>query len=143
MIASGWPGFGGILEELVFLPGGVREVHRNGEASCGREKRDACRSALGGGSVPWRRFPGGPGGARRRGSRNFCCGWEGVCDLVELRHFQGLQPGPGLPWTLLTRHALAGLTSFPAIWQKFMETVFTLSSAFHFPDRQRAREHEE
>ena len=49
-VTSGWPGFGWILEESVFLPGGVQEVSRDGEPNCGQEKRDA------GGSVLQRRF---------------------------------------------------------------------------------------
>lgn len=52
--------------------------------------------SLGGASPGALGMPGGEG-----------AGTSAEGGLGELRHFQVLQPG--LPWTLLTRHALAGL----------------------------------
>ena len=64
-VTSGWPGFGWILEESVFLPGGVQEVSGDGEANRGQDERDADGSELQRrllhGALPQRAFraPGG------------------------------------------------------------------------------------
>ena len=123
------------MQELVFLPGGVRELRRNGEASCGREKRGVCSSRLEGVSPleePWG------------------CPEEREPELL-LRVGRRLWSGGAAPfpsaaaWSAvdcLDQTRFSRAAGCPAIWQKVTETVFAFSSAFHFPDGHKAQEYE-
>lgn len=104
-VTSGWPGFGGIFEESVFLHSEVQEGCQDEETSSGQEKRDIGRAELQGrfGNLEHVALvPGASGGQ----SQNYCPRGGRALWSAMLRHHFRETLQSCLPWTVLARDLL-------------------------------------
>lgn len=123
-VTSGWPGFGGILEESVFLPGGVREVSRDGKPTVAKRRGTLVGQRFGSvGALPQEHW----GYQEQRELELPRIGWM-VSAVGDASLFQSI---PALPGTLSQTH-VSSTTSFPAIWHKLFETMLASSNVFFF-----------